>query len=94
MVDTCPFPHRSVLPNFDMEGVLGVLSGAALETYVVGRKFGEGVEIISGSSVSLVRDPINAKDPNAIKVSLSLSLTDTHTHTHTQRHPQSVSISV
>eukprot|EP00268_Persea_americana_P059824 TRINITY_DN7387_c0_g1_i9.p1 TRINITY_DN7387_c0_g1~~TRINITY_DN7387_c0_g1_i9.p1 ORF type:complete len:975 (-),score=160.16 TRINITY_DN7387_c0_g1_i9:347-3271(-) len=39
-----------------------------LETYIVGRKFADEVELNQGTLISLLRDPKNVKDPNAIKV--------------------------
>ncbi|KAL9225327.1 hypothetical protein vseg_001269 [Gypsophila vaccaria] len=54
--------------SFDVLGVLNTLSEMALETYIVGRKFGDVSEVLSGERFKLVRDHINIKDPNAIKV--------------------------
>ncbi|KAJ3675670.1 hypothetical protein LUZ60_004712 [Juncus effusus] len=46
-----------------------------LETYIVGRKFCDSVEIKQGASIILMRDPQNSKDQNAIKVaSLDLEM--------------------
>ncbi|KAJ1435486.1 VRR-NUC domain [Sesbania bispinosa] len=39
-----------------------------LETFIVGRRYSDREEICSGTTVSLLRDPQNVKDPNAIKV--------------------------
>ncbi|OWM70972.1 hypothetical protein CDL15_Pgr013153 [Punica granatum] len=47
---------------------LDVVSGTVLETFIVGRKFSEERELQSGTKVTLVREPDNAKDPNAVKV--------------------------
>ncbi|KAJ4956534.1 hypothetical protein NE237_013317 [Protea cynaroides] len=44
------------------------ISGATLETYIVGRRFSDEVELKQGASIFLSRDPNNPKDPNAIKV--------------------------
>ncbi|CAN6572874.1 unnamed protein product [Malus baccata var. baccata] len=39
-----------------------------LETFIVGRRFSDENELYLGASISLLRDPDNIKDPNAIKV--------------------------
>ncbi|KAH9611087.1 hypothetical protein KSS87_018990 [Heliosperma pusillum] len=59
---------RKLESSLDVAGVLSTLSEMALETYIVGRKFGDVSEVQSGESFSLVRDQDNIKDPNAIKV--------------------------
>ncbi|CAL1366613.1 unnamed protein product [Linum trigynum] len=41
-----------------------------LETFIVGRKFSDEKELNCGASITLLQDPENAKDPNAIKVLL------------------------
>lgn len=68
MVETPLSSLRSGSPSFDVAGAPGLLSGMALETYIVGRRFCDEAEVISGASISLLRDPVNVKDPNAIKV--------------------------
>lgn len=42
--------------------------GVKLETFIVGRKYADQEEVCVGTIVSLLRDPENVKDPNAIKV--------------------------
>ncbi|KAG8077160.1 hypothetical protein GUJ93_ZPchr0006g44200 [Zizania palustris] len=39
-----------------------------VDTVIVGRRFHENIELQEGVSISLLRDPQNAKDPDAIKV--------------------------
>ncbi|XP_059310582.1 fanconi-associated nuclease 1 homolog isoform X2 [Lycium ferocissimum] len=39
-----------------------------LDTFIVGRKFGDDIELTIGAMVMLSRDSQNVKDPNAIKV--------------------------
>ncbi|KAF6176445.1 hypothetical protein GIB67_010082 [Kingdonia uniflora] len=39
-----------------------------LNTSIVGRRFSDKVELKQGDIISLLRDPFNVKDPNAIKV--------------------------
>ncbi|XP_027350750.1 fanconi-associated nuclease 1 homolog [Abrus precatorius] len=52
-------------PDFECkDDVLGV----TLETFIVGRKYTDREEICAGAAISLLRDPQNVKDPNAIKV--------------------------
>ncbi|XP_052723474.1 fanconi-associated nuclease 1 homolog isoform X1 [Vigna angularis] len=43
--------------------------GATLETFIVGRRHADNPdEICAGTAISLLRDPQNVKDPNAVKV--------------------------
>ncbi|CAN1346686.1 Fanconi-associated nuclease 1 homolog [Linum perenne] len=49
-------------------------SGVTLDTYIVGRKFSVEKDLSHGAKISLLRDPENVKDPNAIKVLLGDSL--------------------
>ncbi|PWA46851.1 fanconi-associated nuclease [Artemisia annua] len=42
--------------------------GKLLATFIVGRRYGEEVELRAGDTISLCRDPENIKDPNAVKV--------------------------
>jgi len=43
--------------------------GATLETFIVGRRHADDPEeVCAGTAVSLLRDPQNVKDPNAVKV--------------------------
>lgn len=44
------------------------VSGVKLETFIVGRKFSDEENLHTGARISLLRDPDNGKDPNAIKV--------------------------
>lgn len=41
-----------------------------LETFIVGRKFTDGVEVHQGEHITLIREPENPKDANAVKVIL------------------------
>ncbi|XP_021844251.1 fanconi-associated nuclease 1 homolog isoform X1 [Spinacia oleracea] len=61
-------PLESGAPNFDVEGILTELSEMALETYIVGRKYVDTAEVVSGACICFLRDPTNIKDQNAIKV--------------------------
>ncbi|XP_074319682.1 fanconi-associated nuclease 1 homolog isoform X2 [Silene latifolia] len=65
--DDPPLCHK-LESSLDVAGVLSTLSEMALETYIVGRKFGDVSEVKCGEIFSLVRDQDNIKDPNAIKV--------------------------
>ncbi|KAE9604958.1 hypothetical protein Lal_00036941 [Lupinus albus] len=42
--------------------------GVTLDTFIVGRRYADQGEICPGTTISLLRDPQNIKDPNAIKV--------------------------
>ncbi|XP_021765063.1 fanconi-associated nuclease 1 homolog [Chenopodium quinoa] len=68
MVDTYSVDLESGASNFDMEGILSELSGMVFKTCIVGRKYVDAAEIVSGASIYFLRDPTNIKDPNAIKV--------------------------
>jgi len=52
----------------DRDVTIDDISGATLETFIVGRRFSDEKELHLGASISLLRDPDNDKDPNAIKV--------------------------
>ncbi|XP_038703982.1 fanconi-associated nuclease 1 homolog isoform X2 [Tripterygium wilfordii] len=56
------------VPNCDMAVSVNNLSGLVIETFIVGRRFSDEKEINLGAAISLLRDPKNVKDPNAIKV--------------------------
>lgn len=70
--------HKSDMPSLSSENVaycgknvnVEALSGTVLETFIVGRKFSDQKELLSGTKVSLLREPDNPKDPNAVKVVL------------------------
>ncbi|CAK7348904.1 unnamed protein product [Dovyalis caffra] len=47
------------------------ISGVFLETFIVGRRFSVEKELNLGANISLLREPDNAKDPNAIQVILA-----------------------
>ncbi|TKY64935.1 Fanconi-associated nuclease 1-like [Spatholobus suberectus] len=58
-------PFNSAVPEDFKPDVLG----ATLETFIVGRRYADDREkICAGTAISLLRDPQNVKDPNAIKV--------------------------
>ncbi|KAM7489156.1 hypothetical protein LguiB_026640 [Lonicera macranthoides] len=67
-VDSPSLVRENEVPKDDMDESLDNISGALLETFIVGLKFGDGVEINPGASISLMRDPNNPKDLNAVKV--------------------------
>lgn len=63
----------SSFPDLKMTKLVSSSAGVdttvgTLETYIVGRKFADEVELNQGTLISLLRDPKNVKDPNAIKV--------------------------
>ncbi|XP_024192278.1 fanconi-associated nuclease 1 homolog isoform X2 [Rosa chinensis] len=57
----------SEVPDFDVTITQDDIYGVILETFIVGRRFGDGTELYLGASIYLSRDPDNVKDPNAIK---------------------------
>ncbi|KAJ4814866.1 zinc ion binding/nucleic acid binding/hydrolase [Rhynchospora pubera] len=69
-VDECSSPRNSetrsapVLPETSFEGN----SSTVLDTYIVGRKFCDNVELEQDTQIILTRDTQNVKDSNAIKV--------------------------
>lgn len=56
------------MPKYEMNETMEDMSGQLLKTFVVGRKFSEEVMLHPGANISLLRDPNNIKDNNAIKV--------------------------
>ncbi|KAF7150610.1 hypothetical protein RHSIM_Rhsim02G0071300 [Rhododendron simsii] len=54
--------------TYEMNETMDNKSGQLLKTFVVGRKFSEEVMLYPGANISLLRDPNNIKDSNAIKV--------------------------
>lgn len=56
------------MPKYEMNETMEDMSGQLLKTFVVGRKFSEEVMLYPGANISLLRDPNNIKDSNAIKV--------------------------
>ncbi|KAF3457092.1 hypothetical protein FNV43_RR01749 [Rhamnella rubrinervis] len=67
-VDTHPLFLKDEVPDYDMAMPMDGISGMVLETFIVGRRFSNEKELNHGESIFLVRDPLNAKDPNAIEV--------------------------
>ena len=60
-------PKNEVLKG-DRDLTIDDMFGVTLETFIVGRRFSDEKELHLGASISLLRDPDNDKDPNAIKV--------------------------
>ncbi|EEE65177.1 hypothetical protein OsJ_20287 [Oryza sativa Japonica Group] len=65
----------SHMPSTDAtSSTIGLLSvtdssnSVVVDTVIVGRRFHENIELQEGASITLLRDPQNAKDPDAIKV--------------------------
>ncbi|KAI3946577.1 hypothetical protein MKX01_014435 [Papaver californicum] len=58
----------NVVAKHEVDGSTDDTSVAIFQTFIVGRKFGEEVDLKIGDSVSFLRDQYNVKDPNAIKV--------------------------
>ncbi|XP_026419372.1 fanconi-associated nuclease 1 homolog [Papaver somniferum] len=57
-----------VVAKHEVDGSTDDTSVAIFQTFIVGRKFGEEVDLKMGDTVCFVRDQYNVKDPNAIKV--------------------------
>uniref|UniRef100_A0A0E0A5P8 Fanconi-associated nuclease n=1 Tax=Oryza glumipatula TaxID=40148 RepID=A0A0E0A5P8_9ORYZ len=65
----------SHMPSTDStSSTIGLLSvtdssnSVVVDTVIVGRRFHDNIELQEGASIALLRDPQNAKDPDAIKV--------------------------
>ncbi|KAL5703244.1 phosphodiesterase I [Ranunculus cassubicifolius] len=63
-VTVLPISETAKLSN----GIINDASVDVLETFIVGRRFGDEVELKQGDTISLSRDPNNIKDACAIKV--------------------------
>ncbi|KAF7806971.1 fanconi-associated nuclease 1-like protein [Senna tora] len=59
---------KNELPKWEVSNSSANLSMMTLETYIVGRRYTDHEEIHPGATISLLRDPHNVKDSNAIKV--------------------------
>lgn len=71
--DNCSYPSLLSEPEKCLHDMVESWNGddlpeLSLDTYIVGRRFGEETELELGGSILLSRDPENDKDPNAIKV--------------------------
>lgn len=70
----CPymFPQsvKTQMPKLDTCGPGDAKSVVTLETFIVGRRFQDNVELQQGASIFILRDPQNSKDRHAIKVHL------------------------
>lgn len=58
------------MPKFKAVTSIDDIFGLTLDTFIVGRRFGDEAELNLGMMITLQRDPNNVKDPNAIKVSI------------------------
>lgn len=67
-VDSSSLSLKNEEPKCDEDLSVDDISGVILETFIVGRRFSDEKELNLGASISLLRDPDNVKDPNAIKV--------------------------
>ncbi|XP_022722463.1 fanconi-associated nuclease 1 homolog isoform X1 [Durio zibethinus] len=55
-------------PRHCMDETVDSISGMPIDTFIVGRRFSDEKDVNLGASISLLRDPDNIKDSNAIKV--------------------------
>ncbi|KAJ0034219.1 hypothetical protein Pint_25624 [Pistacia integerrima] len=65
--DKMPSPDTEALKHH-VDLTIDDISGATLQTFIVGRRFSDEKGINLGNSISLLREPHNLKDPYAIKV--------------------------
>ena len=63
---------KDEMPKHDITIAMDNISELTVETFIVGRKFSDQEELNIGTSISLLRDPDNVNDSNAIKVCLLL----------------------
>ncbi|KAL5200769.1 hypothetical protein ABZP36_021972 [Zizania latifolia] len=61
-------PSETTSGTTDAYAVADSSTTVHVDTVIVGRRFHENVELQEGVGISLLRDPQNAKDPDAIKV--------------------------
>ncbi|TXG69322.1 hypothetical protein EZV62_004257 [Acer yangbiense] len=59
---------NSEVPKLDVDVIIDDIFGATLQTFIVGRRFSDEKGINFGAHITLLREPHNVKDPNAIKV--------------------------
>ncbi|GFZ05967.1 hypothetical protein Acr_18g0001370 [Actinidia rufa] len=67
-VDSPSLLPENKMPKYEMAETVDDICGALLKTFIVGRKFSDEVRLNCGASITLLRDPNNVKDCNAIKV--------------------------
>ncbi|XWS13293.1 hypothetical protein CRYUN_Cryun36dG0025000 [Craigia yunnanensis] len=68
MVEFPALPTDNEEPRHRMDETVDSISGMAMDTFIVGRRFSDEKDVNLGASISLQRDPDNIKDSNAIKV--------------------------
>lgn len=59
---------NNYVPKHGMDVTNDDMSKSSLQTFIVGRRYSDEKGINIGAGISLLRDPDNVKDPNAIKV--------------------------
>ncbi|GFS30207.1 zinc ion binding/nucleic acid binding/hydrolase [Actinidia rufa] len=67
-VDSSSMLPENKMPKYEMAETVDDICGALLKTFIVGRKFSDEVKLNCGARITLLRDPNNVKDYNAIKV--------------------------
>lgn len=68
--------YQTKMPTNNKILTLQELNQLSLETFIVGRRFSKEKEILLGTNITLLRDPTNAKDCNAIRVCILLSISN------------------
>jgi Fanconi-associated nuclease 1 len=61
-------PTGTASASIDAFADMDSTTSVAVETVIVGRRFRESIELQEGVGITVLRDPQNAKDPDAIKV--------------------------
>ncbi|OMO71084.1 putative Zinc finger, Rad18-type [Corchorus capsularis] len=68
MVDSPALSSDNEEPRHLLDATVDNISGVAIDTFIVGRRFSDEKDLNLGATLSLLRDPDNVKDSNAIKV--------------------------
>ncbi|XVF37850.1 hypothetical protein REPUB_Repub20aG0046500 [Reevesia pubescens] len=68
MVDFPALSADNEEPRPGVDETVDDISGMAIDTFIVGRRFSDEKDVNLGENISLLRDPDNVKDSNAIKV--------------------------
>lgn len=67
-ISSSSLPSKNELPKWELTNFRASIAEVTLETFIVGRRYTDHEEIHPGATISLLRDPYNVQDSNAIKV--------------------------
>ncbi|XWS09271.1 hypothetical protein CRYUN_Cryun40dG0071600 [Craigia yunnanensis] len=67
MVEFPALSTDNMEPRHRMDETVDIISGMYIDTFIVGRRFRDEKDVNLGETISLLRDPDNIKDSNAIK---------------------------